>query len=106
MTGLGSPTFEVAATLSHDIYDLFQREFQEGTLEQWTPPMYEGYASLSMSNRYLTPKRDAPNMVHIPFSSLVDPRGHLESMIKEGYVHGEDNEVEYYTQQLDKGIER
>ncbi|KAF8890904.1 hypothetical protein BD779DRAFT_1671044 [Infundibulicybe gibba] len=42
-------------------------------------------------------------MAHIPFGASIDPHGYLESMVKHGYVHGEDNVVEYYTQDVGGG---
>jgi hypothetical protein len=41
------------------------------------------------------PKGDAPAMEHIPFNKSVDPNSVLEEMMKAGYVHGEDNKVQY-----------
>ncbi|KAF8871263.1 hypothetical protein BD779DRAFT_1478329 [Infundibulicybe gibba] len=75
---------------------MFQRQFQEGALAVWETPSHQLYPTLPMSNRYLTPRRDAPHMEHIPFEAEVDPHGYLESMIKDGYIHGEENNVEYY----------
>ncbi|KAF8878568.1 hypothetical protein BD779DRAFT_1676825 [Infundibulicybe gibba] len=39
-------------------------------------------------------------MEHVPFEAAVDPRGYLEAMVKAGYIHGEENIVEYYVRQL------
>ncbi|KAF8884361.1 hypothetical protein BD779DRAFT_1472127 [Infundibulicybe gibba] len=101
ITGLGSPTFEAAVEATSSMFAKFQRQFPEGTLEVWQTPRYQSHSCLAISNRYLTPRRDAPNMEHIPFDPEVDPHGQLESVIKDGYVHGEENIVEYYTQ-MDK----
>ncbi|KAF8871877.1 hypothetical protein BD779DRAFT_1449286, partial [Infundibulicybe gibba] len=106
ITGLGSPTFEAAVDLTRDIYEVFQREFPEGKLEEWDIPRFQGNAALPFSNRYLTPTRDAPNMVHIPFDASIDPHGYLESMVKHGYVRGEENVVEYYIQDVNGGNSR
>ncbi|KAF8874343.1 hypothetical protein BD779DRAFT_1451004 [Infundibulicybe gibba] len=98
ITGLGSPTFEAAVEATFEIYEIFRREFPEGKLEEWAATRYQDYSALPFSNRYVTPLRDAPNMEHIPFEASVDPQGHLESMVAHGFVHGDDNIVEYYTQ--------
>ncbi|KAF8867494.1 hypothetical protein BD779DRAFT_1685747 [Infundibulicybe gibba] len=108
LTGLGSPTFDAAVEATHQIFETFQRQFQEGALEVWQgdvweTPSHQSHPSLPTSNRYLTPRRDAPHMEHIPFESSVDPHGHLEAMLKDGYVHGEENIVEYYTKNMEAG---
>ncbi|KAF8870508.1 hypothetical protein BD779DRAFT_1455315 [Infundibulicybe gibba] len=103
ITGIGSPTFGAAVEATHLIFDMFQRQFQEGALAVWETPSHQSYPTLPMSNRYLTPRRDAPHMEHIPFEAEVDPHGYLESMIKDGYIHGEENNVEYYTQSTKEG---
>ena len=38
----------------------------------------------------------AMSMEHIPFSKVVDPHGILEDMAGADYVHGDENEVQYY----------
>ncbi|KAF8882598.1 hypothetical protein BD779DRAFT_1444737, partial [Infundibulicybe gibba] len=103
LTGIGSPTFELAVKAADEIYDIFHREFPEGRLERWQSEWHGAFAGLAMSNRYFTPKRDTPDMIHIPFGTTIDPRGILENMRKEGYVHGEENEVMYYNQQTNQG---
>ncbi|KAF8875565.1 hypothetical protein BD779DRAFT_1450017, partial [Infundibulicybe gibba] len=103
VTGIGSPTFGAAVEATHCIFDMFQRQFEEGALHVWETPSDQSHPTLLMSNRYLTPRRDALHMEHIPFEAEVDPHGYLESMIKDGYIHGEENNVEYYTQSIKEG---
>jgi hypothetical protein len=74
-----------------EIHEVFQRQFAEGRLAGWNAGKYRKYQTLDLSNRYFTPKRDAPDMEHIPFTKDVDPRGILEKMAMAGYVHGEEN---------------
>jgi hypothetical protein len=97
LTGLGSRTFDEAVQTARDIYDQFDREFTPGTLESWSTSSYSGMLALEMSNRYFTPKKDAPTMEHIPFPKEVDPSGILEGMTKSEYVHGEENQVHYFS---------
>jgi hypothetical protein len=99
LTGFGSPIFEDAVKAAQEIYEIFQRQFSEGEVETWNNTVHAEHPGLDMSNRYFTPKRDARNMPHIPFSEAVDPRGILEDMTGTTYVHGEDNEVQYYKYQ-------
>jgi hypothetical protein len=96
ITGFGTPTFDAAITSVQDVYDIFQRQFADGKLEGWTPSKFGRHKALDMSNRYFTPKRDAPEMEHVPFDKLVDPHGILENMVQSGYVHGEENIVHYF----------
>ncbi|KAF8881012.1 hypothetical protein BD779DRAFT_1445810, partial [Infundibulicybe gibba] len=103
LAGLGSATFDAAVEATSGMFATFQRQFAEGTLDVWKTPHYKMHSSLAISNRYLTPKRDAPNMEHIPFDPEVDAHGQLELVVKDGYVHGEENIVEYYTQRTQDG---
>ena len=100
MVGYGTTTFENAITSAQEIYGLFDRNVQEASLESWTlttNSVAQGI-TLEASNRYLTAKRDAPDMPPVPISPLVDPHGVLEKLTKEGFgfLHGEENEVHYY----------
>jgi hypothetical protein len=107
LTGLGSATFDDAVSSAQEIYEIFQRHFSEGQLEGWHPSKHGRHLALDTSNRYFTPKRDAPNMEHLPFDDLVDPRGILEEMVKSGYVHGEENVVQYFIRDTDdQGVHR
>jgi hypothetical protein len=96
ITGAGSPTFNHVLESINNFYGRFERQFPDGQLEDWVGDTYREYSALTVSNRYLTPKRDAPTCEHIPFSKAVDPYGILEKMAKADYVHSEENEVYYY----------
>jgi hypothetical protein len=102
ITGLGTPTFEKAVEVAQEVYEVLKREFPEGQLEGWTASNFRGHYALGISNRYFTPIKDAKDMAHIPFDSVVDPRGILESMAKAGYIHSEENIVQYYTREIDE----
>jgi hypothetical protein len=102
LTGLGTPTFDKAIQSAQEIYAEYQRLFTEDKLEQWNPADYAGHDALDASNRYLTPKRDAPNMDSIPFQTSVDPHDILADMAKKGeYIHGIENRVYYYILDMD-----
>lgn len=103
LTGLGTPTFEKAIEATREIYDLFDRVFEDGQLEPDTSVARNeddsapAISTLDLSNRYLTPTRGAQAMVGIPVGRGVDPQGYLTPLIQEGsFIHGEDNEVRYY----------
>jgi len=85
--------FEEAA---YGFYERFQHQFAAGKLETWETATYKGSYALDLSNRYLTPKKDALAIEHIPFSKVVNPHGILEDMVGKDYIHGEENKVQYY----------
>ncbi|KAL0577385.1 hypothetical protein V5O48_004602 [Marasmius crinis-equi] len=58
-----------------------------------------GHPSLTLTNRYFTSKRLAPNETSIPFPPDVDPYRHLESLSGPEYIHTADNHVEYWQYQ-------
>ena len=76
---------------------MFKRNVPEASLESWalTASTNQGSA-LEASNRYFTSKRDAPDMESVPISPLIDPRGILESLKNDEFLHGEENQVYYY----------
>jgi hypothetical protein len=102
ITGLGTPTFDNAMKTANEIFRQFDRQFADGKLEGWAPGQYSGYSALEMSNRYFTPKRDAPSMEHVPFTKAVDPYGILEEVAKTIYIHSEESDVHYYSLEADK----
>lgn len=111
LTGLGTPTFGCALEAVQEIYELFDRVFEEGQLELDSCVMVEegthAPGTLHVSNRYLTPKRDAMGMVGIPLGQGVDPQGCLAPILQEGrFVHGEDNEVRYYKSFINENGEK
>ena len=100
MVSYGTTTFENAITSAQEIYGLFNRNVQDGSLESWaltTTSVAQG-RTFGASNQYLTAIRNAPDMQPVPISPLVDPRGVLEKLVKEGFglLHGEENKVHYY----------
>jgi hypothetical protein len=102
ITGAGSATFAEAIKSAQEVYAQFDRQFANGKLEKWSTAKYAGYHAIDLSNRYFTPKRDAPDMEHVLFTKLVDPCSILEDMAKSNYVHGEENVVQYYTCHVDE----
>lgn len=100
--GAGSTVFDEAVRSAQEVYSVFLRQFSEGKLGLWSVAVHEGHsAALDLTNRYFTPKRDAPGMEHIPFTESEDPHGILEEMAKTGYIRGEDNKVHYFTYHVD-----
>lgn len=106
ITGAGTAIFNNAMKAAQEIYAQFYRQFPDTKLEGWNTSTHAGHPSLDVTNRYFTPKRDAPEMQHVPFDKAVDPHGILEDMAKSGYTHGEENEVLYYICHVNEQGER
>ena len=99
LSGLGSATFKCAIAATEKVYTFFEREFQEGQLDPLDVVKDGGLFGpmMEVSNRYLTPQKDVPEMEGVNLVKGVDPRGILEKVVREGYfIHGEENVVEYY----------
>ena len=108
ITGLGSATFSSALDAAQMIYGSFDRYFPEGLLDNWTPTWSTspGLDSIDISNRYLTPLKDAGGLESIPFHKGVDPRHILLDMAKSDHIHTEDNYVEYFSMHRDTDGQR
>ncbi|KAK7016390.1 hypothetical protein VNI00_018916 [Paramarasmius palmivorus] len=60
----------------------------------------EGYSTVEVANRYFTSKKVAREEHHVGFTKEVDPKGILDDLRGEAFVHTEDNVVEYYQRQV------
>lgn len=102
ITGLGTDAFTDAINAGRDIHRLFDRWFPEGKLEDWVSDT--STCEISAANRYFTPKDEVPpGECHVAFGKQADPQGILEDMAKEGYVHTEDNVVQYFARKPKTG---
>ncbi|KAK7041966.1 hypothetical protein VNI00_008948 [Paramarasmius palmivorus] len=54
------------------------------------------HATLEIGNRYFTSKRLASTSEHIPFPPTIDPKGILEDLRGNHFLHTPENQVEYY----------
>jgi hypothetical protein len=63
---------------------------------------FDGVPSLNFSNRYFTPRRNAPATASLDFSREIDPAHILTSMIGETYIHAEENVVKFYQRKQDQ----
>lgn len=90
-----------------EIYGYFDRQFSEGILDSWdcSPEDGNNFPCINVSNRYLTPRKEAPGLEAIPFHKGVDPQGILQDMAKgDGlitYIHTEDNVVQFFNTKKD-----
>jgi len=101
------PTFRKAADTIQVIHSHFDRQFQEGTLEEYAKDMEgsDGVDQISMWNRYFTPVHKVKDIQVLAFLPGVDPTGTLHSMAQEDnncmYIHTKDNQVHYYITRRD-----
>jgi hypothetical protein len=91
---------------AHEIYQQFDRQFVENVLDRWTcSSANNAFPCIDISNRYLTPAKEAGDIEETPFHKGVDPKDILQNMAKGdgtiSYVHTEDNQVQYFTMQRD-----
>ncbi len=96
VTGLGTPVFEDNVDVIRNIHTLFSRHFEEDKLLEWSPTPFQNMASIDVSNRYFTSRRDCPNATSIKLHSAIDPTGRIKSFVSNDFIHTEDNEVKYY----------
>lgn len=107
LKGFQTPTFAKATEAIRVIHSHFDRQFQEGTLEEQAKDSEgsEDVDQVGMWNRYFTPMREAMDMQAVVFLPGVDPVGTLRGMAQEDssctYIHTEDNQVRYYITRRD-----
>lgn len=102
VTALGGPTFADAEKGVFDIFALFCRATEgSGTMEPLARDTYQGFPSLSASNRYFTPRRDASSAEEIDIDDVMDPQGHLRSLLGTEYLYTADNAVRYTERVVD-----
>ena len=107
LTGLGSPTFDLALQAIRDVHGFFDRAFKAGRLQPSEALVLDratGHTHLHASNRFLTPRKEAPDMEALALDDGVDPNNFLRQALNSGkFFHGEDNQVEYYACELNEG---
>ena len=103
LTGLSSPIFDEAIASVHAIQDMFRRTTTEGTMEEWTPSVFQEHPSIDVGNRYFTPRQFALGDRQIAFSAVIDPDNILSDAMGDNFVHVEDNHVEYYEARKENG---
>ena len=103
LTRFGTPTFSNTLDTAQLLYDCFNHQFPEGTLEEWSSSQanISDTECIDISNRYLMPQKDAQGQENMLFLKGVDPWNILQNMTKGDrsciYVHTEDNQVHFFT---------
>ncbi|KAF8236108.1 hypothetical protein L208DRAFT_1253333 [Tricholoma matsutake] len=107
LTGFGTPTFSNALDAAQLLYDCFNCQFPEGTLDEWSSSQANvaNMECIDISNQYLTLQKDAQGQKNMPFLKGVDPW----DILGDGsctYVHTEDNQVHFFTAYRDGNRDR
>ncbi|KAG6905035.1 hypothetical protein DXG01_005492, partial [Tephrocybe rancida] len=96
LDGLGTEHFKDAVEAAASVCELFDRAFEEGALEKWKETLTGNKDKLlDMSSKLVTHVDKANGQCHIPFDSSANPSGVMESIIQKGFIHTEDNVVQY-----------
>jgi hypothetical protein len=98
LTGLGVSGYELVLDGITAIHALFSRQFKEGALDAWQTDNFGEYTTITIANRYFTPRTQCPCITPVPFHATVDPQGYLANLTGDKLVHVQDNEVLYYKQ--------
>jgi hypothetical protein len=97
LTGLGTPTFEVAMWGVLDVYALFSSYAPRDIMKNCENiDSYGEYMALELSNCYFSSIKRAAGQKYVPFNKEVDPYGILTCFENGNHVHCEGNVVEYY----------
>ena len=81
-----------------EIHHTFSRTLPDGSMEDWSASIFEGYEAIDMGNRYFTHKKDMSTSEAISFKTSVDPDGVLWAMTMGDmeFGHTQENEVQYF----------
>jgi hypothetical protein len=95
VSGLGAADFAVAVTSINTVQSLFARKFKDGEIELWKPGHFDGFETITMSNRYFTEARLCEGSQQVAFHRMVDPNGALAAATGGTLFHIDDNDVKY-----------
>ncbi|KAF9549486.1 hypothetical protein CPC08DRAFT_769067 [Agrocybe pediades] len=102
ITGLGLPAFDEFIEKIENVYMAFYDVFPNNTMEGWHPGQADGFPAITAQTRYF--ERVHAHGTAVPsvgFTNYEDPNGVLAAMEADGFVHGEDNSVEYRARYID-----
>ena len=102
LNGMGTPLFNMCVENVSQGYVILARQIARTRLAPHSiVDAYDGTPSLNFSDRYFTPKKDAPTAKSVPISKEIDPLGTLTTIAGEAFVHTEENVVHYYKRTKD-----
>jgi hypothetical protein len=104
LTGCGTPTFEQGIRNILEVQNLFDRHIPANKLDECTLVANCGDGlGIHLSNRYFTPRHEAPAEKAVELTSDIDPSGILAALASDQFFHGEQNVVKYYTRTVVDG---
>ena|ERR1700683_3393539 len=99
ITGLGSDIFKTNIDKITAVESLFNREFRDNSLSDWSPSTFKDMPAIDICNRIFT-KIDRTTLDSSPDSveihPAIDPTGELKKLAGQDFIHTIDNKVEYY----------
>lgn len=98
----GDSAFDAVGTNIAEVHALFGRIVGADRLQGCSMyTTFDGTTAVEMSNRYFTPKSEAPDAAAgIVLGEDIDPHGNLRRAAGTGYIHTEENQVCYYERQV------
>ncbi|KAK0436155.1 hypothetical protein EV421DRAFT_1687174, partial [Armillaria borealis] len=101
ITGLGASSFTEAMAAMHEVSLTAEREFKQGTLEQWAPTMFHGFEVMESMNRYFKRVREGDEEEALTIVRDIDPKGMLQRLVQLDLAHTEENVVHYFSGKVD-----
>lgn len=96
ISGLGAMLFKEAVKGVQIVDDNFRRYVGSMQIDNTTiVTTFRGFNAIDISNRYFTSKALARHKTGHPIGQHIDPRGILNKVAENGYVHTTENMVEY-----------
>lgn len=95
ITGISSATFKSIVAELEQIHTVFERYFSPGTLRPWVAGSFQEHAAIDISNRYLTPVKDAAGIKSVVPPPEIDPQRILQQIKGSEFIHCTENEVLY-----------
>jgi hypothetical protein len=104
LAGYGTPTFEEGIQNLLEVQKLFDRHIPANKLDECTIIDKCGDAlGIHLTNRYFTPRHEAPTETPVALSADIDPSGILAALTNDQFFYGEQNVVKYYSRNIVKG---
>ncbi|KAI0744662.1 hypothetical protein C8Q76DRAFT_605300, partial [Earliella scabrosa] len=99
LSGLGAERFDCAVRGISTIYQMFKSRLLRSNshLRDWFPGQDGYHATLTFSNRYVTPLKDAGGEQSLDLRDVVDPFNLMGPLLR-NHIHMQENAVEYWKQ--------
>ncbi len=102
VTGLGASSFMEAMAAMHEVSLTAEREFKQGTLEQWVPMMFHSFEAMEGMNQYFKRVREGDGKEALTIAREIDPKGVLQRLVRPDLAHTEENIVCYFRGKVDE----